>query len=693
MVSILRPILMLLVVSCIGLPYTATRSIGSKGIPLPSTSRAEFAGWQNPAPDKWALLIGINKYRYSITAGYRNAVFKDLQGCLNDVEDVRRLLTDMFEFPGNHIATLKNQEATREGILTAIRTELIDKAKPGDIVVLYFSGHGSYQEDPANRDHLEGTIVPQDSRDPAGQVFDIKGKELSDLLKEVRTRNVTFFFDSCHSGNLLEPDGTRGPSGVRGIPPDTRRQRTVKRRRSAARLKQIYRERGVGMRPPDATFALLAGSTSREKSNEQPFQRDWRGAMTYFFTREVRRLGKDVTYRDVMDNVRGLVNSIFPRQHPQLEGALADQYVFADRDSVTQHYVLASPAAAATTVSFEGGRVLNMTVGSTYDVYNPRTKTFAPPEQPVARVEVTRVDDFTAEGRIFSGSHIEPNSRAVEREHLYEDFKVLVHYKTPLSQTVQTVKTRLDAKAHIEATAEPNACDLQVAESVNKLIVRGCTLDVTPRPIPLGSTVTSRAAAVETAVRQIEHWAKWLNLMKLNNTQAALKVEFEVRPVPPGSTAAQPESGTAELGALFYDDHKVLCTIKNNSGRDLFISLLDFASDGSVQVFYPAPRQPSKLIAAGDSDAITVPLEELSGRTTDFDVFKLFATSKQRDFSVFEQDAVTSDNGTTRLIDDPLGRLFRQAGFGERQAITRIPAQDWVTVQRMFEIHSSRTRR
>jgi hypothetical protein len=65
---------------------------------------------------------------------------------------------------------------------------------------------------------IDETIVPYDSRDPAGKVFDISGAELHPLLVQLagKTTNLTFILDSCHSGTLVR--GAR----VRSIPMDTR---------------------------------------------------------------------------------------------------------------------------------------------------------------------------------------------------------------------------------------------------------------------------------------------------------------------------------------------------------------------------------------------------------------------------------------------------------------------------------------
>ena len=58
------------------------------------------------------------------------------------------------------------------------------------------------------------------------------------------------------------------------------------------------------------------------KANEHAFEHwvggEAHGAMTFFLASELRRARAAATYREVMDNVIGKVNALYPQQHPQL---------------------------------------------------------------------------------------------------------------------------------------------------------------------------------------------------------------------------------------------------------------------------------------------------------------------------------------------------------------------------------------
>jgi hypothetical protein len=159
-------------------------------------------------PRKLALLVGINQYQHD-----------PLDGCVNDVRMQEMLLVHRFGFNPKDIVTLTDQQATRQGILEAFENHLINQAKPGDVAVFHYSGHGSRVLDPnpiplkspiIDVDNksvgLNGTLVPVDSSYPldylktGGVVNDIMGHTLFLLMSAIKTENFTAILDSCFSG-------------------------------------------------------------------------------------------------------------------------------------------------------------------------------------------------------------------------------------------------------------------------------------------------------------------------------------------------------------------------------------------------------------------------------------------------------------------------------------------------------------
>ncbi|PSB35582.1 caspase family protein [Stenomitos frigidus] len=166
---------------------------------------------------KRALLVGINKY-----TGTSKGEWLPLQGAVNDVELQRELLSLRFGF--KDIQVLTDEKVTRANIVDTFNHFLIQGAKPGDVVVFHFSGHGSNVNDPdkVHDDGLTGTIVPYDHELPfgypntGGVVNDITAGTLFLLmaaLKQKDVTNVTVVLDSCYAGA-----GVRGNLIVRSRP-------------------------------------------------------------------------------------------------------------------------------------------------------------------------------------------------------------------------------------------------------------------------------------------------------------------------------------------------------------------------------------------------------------------------------------------------------------------------------------------
>src|SRR3954465_794886 len=90
---------------------------------LPASLRAE----------KYALIAGVGKFLYLEKS--------DLQGPRPDAETMVQVL-NRYGFQRSNMIVLLDQEGTRAAILNGI-DKLAGIAKNGDLVVIYFSGHGT----------------------------------------------------------------------------------------------------------------------------------------------------------------------------------------------------------------------------------------------------------------------------------------------------------------------------------------------------------------------------------------------------------------------------------------------------------------------------------------------------------------------------------------------------------------------
>jgi hypothetical protein len=237
-------------------------------------------------PRKVALLVGINQYPEPYS----------LKGCVNDVELQRHLLIHRFGFNPNDIHTLTDQQATRQGILGAFDEYLIKQAKPGDVVVFHYSGHGSLVVDhepiivssTTDNSGVNGTFVPVDSGLPAGYpeqggiVQDIMGHTLFLLMSAVKSENFTAVLDSCYSGAAKRNFTIRARAGGRNIQisPDEK----AYQQQWLSRLNLSREDFVKGYRAGVAKGSVLAATNPTQYAVDATVNGFSAGAFTYLLT-------------------------------------------------------------------------------------------------------------------------------------------------------------------------------------------------------------------------------------------------------------------------------------------------------------------------------------------------------------------------------------------------------------------------
>ncbi len=138
------------------------------------------------------LLIGINDYEH----------WPRLTNAMNDISDVKRILTDKYQFRDENIYTVANDKATLENIHNAFQ-DLRAKVGEKDNVLIFYSGHGFY-----DRDLDEGYWIPVDAA--SGKTTDyLPNSNLLKYIKALDSKHIFLVADACFSGSLFSPS-TRG---------------------------------------------------------------------------------------------------------------------------------------------------------------------------------------------------------------------------------------------------------------------------------------------------------------------------------------------------------------------------------------------------------------------------------------------------------------------------------------------------
>jgi hypothetical protein len=348
---------------------------------------------------KLALLVGINEY-----------ASQPLDGCVNDIELQRHLLIHRFGFNPKDIYILTDKKASRQGILEAFEEHLIKQAKPGDVVVYHYSGHGSRIFDPqpiirANvrgQQELNGTFVPADSELPegypntGGAVKDIMGHTLFLLMSALKTEDVTVVLDSCFAGGATRDGKIRSRAGGKNIlvSPDeiTYQQQWLKK------LKMSPEAFVKGYQTGVAKGVVLAATNPQQFAREVNINGFKAGIFSYLLTQYLWQ--QDSTVDKAITSILPQIPRGF-NQTPGYEikpgsNYKTQQLFFIEKPAPTGNAVITEVKGKNVKLWLGGADLAAVDVGTIFNVVGGTGK--------VTLVDRTRlVGEATAEGNVKTG--------------------------------------------------------------------------------------------------------------------------------------------------------------------------------------------------------------------------------------------------------------------------------------------------
>jgi formylglycine-generating enzyme required for sulfatase activity len=137
------------------------------------------------------LGIGIDKYEH----------FGKLHNAVRDMEAISNLLLRDYDLHEDNCRWLRNEEATRKGILRSLR-DLDNWVGKDDKLIIYYSGHG-YRD----KNNL-GFWVSVKAEKDAEEDF-VSNLELKHIVAHLKARHVLLISDACFSGTLFIQGASR----------------------------------------------------------------------------------------------------------------------------------------------------------------------------------------------------------------------------------------------------------------------------------------------------------------------------------------------------------------------------------------------------------------------------------------------------------------------------------------------------
>lgn len=154
-----------------------------------------------PAVLSFADKVASESVYYGLILGVENYDDRDIQDLDNPIRDAKKLydvLVENYTFEKENITFIK--DATREDIITSL-DELSMKVTPNDNVLIFYAGHGWWDQEANN-----GFWLPSDAADDRKTDW-FRNSALVDYLKEVDSKHTLLITDACFSGGIFKTRG------------------------------------------------------------------------------------------------------------------------------------------------------------------------------------------------------------------------------------------------------------------------------------------------------------------------------------------------------------------------------------------------------------------------------------------------------------------------------------------------------
>jgi Caspase domain/Domain of unknown function (DUF4384) len=592
------------------------------------------------SPRKFALLLGINGYAEN-----------GLRGCHTDVELQYELLVHRFGFNPQDILVLaddqlpfinyKPETPTRQHILEAFERHLIKNAKPGDVVVFHYSGHGSlvldksptpWLKDDAGRP-INGTIVPLDRRLPNAkpdEVRDIMGHTIFLLMSALKTQNVTVVLDSCHSGG-----GTRGnlrvrstPSGRDGGFAEACQEELDYQARWVKNLQQdlqLSPAQWAQLRQQGIAKGIAIGSARyNQLAADQQYSGFDAGAFTYLLTRylwqRTREEGIGKVFVNLALSTKGIGNNNSD-QDPIYEANPAT-------NSEKPFYFLSptTPAAEAVIrgqtqglIEFWLGGMSECTIDNTENSFFTILDATG---QPIGEIEQTNRAGLVGYGKLRQGKPdaVVPGRLLRERIRIVPaDLKLAIALDESLGDQQTTASSALSAIKRVEVVSTSRALQgsYRLGRMTTAIVATQPKEDkhtigsiglFTGSQEPITGTFAGADESVSDAVgrlrpRLIALLAGQILKATLPNT-SPLKVESAVTP-----EASQSIAITKGI-QQFKSGQAIQVKIRNGEAENLYIAVLVIAGTGKLTVLYPYWDAPEIAAIVAPGQEVLIPRRE-----------------------------------------------------------------------------------
>lgn len=604
----------------------------------------------------YALMAGINEY-----AGPVN----NLSGSVNDMESFKLYVEDIYRGSMDLcIETLKNSDATRENIISGFRNHL-GKARQDDVVLFYYSGHGSRQPSAPEfkeffPEGVDETLVCHDSRLP-GQ-HDLADKELAVLLAQVAKNHphIAVVLDCCHSGS-----GTRIADDFKAEQPKLTAPRNLNRPLESYLDGCYTRTRdGQKLNIPISPHVLLAAC----KPEQQAWEVNGRGIFTGTLVEVLENQGTSVSYADVFVRCRYVIRKYAYNQTPQFEsyGGFNAYTAFLEGSAIGR-----TPRC---TVFLDGDNTWKMDMGALHGIpTDPEKSTELIVYKEGAPQEIAGHAKTTAVNAQVSRLELDftPNTSSL--------YKAEIQY-LPIPPLAVYLEGDETGKVHLERALEyfPNIVFVETRKEARYQISaqdnRYMLFHIDTGQLVEGVEEYSEAAA-QYILWDAEHIRRWEQNLEIKNSATNFDINKDVdfRLVEMREDGSECEYAQENITLDFkkvngqWRNIPVKIKVRNNKDYPLHFALFYFSRQFGVQVLAnePEPKNNDWVTLWGAMGNKSIHLPENIEEAVD--TFKLIVSTERVDSFLLEQ------------VQLQLGKILPKPGFRDVKDVDTAVTADWFT--------------
>lgn len=601
---------------------------------------------------KLALIVAVGDYPKS--TGWSSI------SSVNDVPLIKQALLNQG-FLEEDIITLTNDQATKQGIITALET-LQAQLEPGDIVVIHYSGHGQqiFDDNGDEIDAKDEALVPYDAwvkytHNYHGENH-LRDDELNTIIAKIRNAlgkngQLLMLLDSCHSGSATRGGVTRGGEAT-FAPPEWTAKEADKTKGSA----MLEREK---VSQDAAPFIMMTGASADELNYEY----EGFGSLSFAFSKAMNELGSDFTYRQLFSSISATMNVISPKQTPTIEGDV-DYKLFNGEYIKQQPYFEVTKIPTSNVIQVNGGKLQGLFENTTVFVM-PAGSNKPDASKTLAKGTISKAKFNEAFIKLDAplNDKNEKNYWVFVDQPSYGDINLNVY----LDKSVDKAAEQSVAKFLEENQLGSIVRDTLESSIIVEKVGSNYSINAAKGNTAINAAESSRGEdALKELNTKLFNFAQGQYLKNLSMKNYEYEFEFKLIPVEfveemgeVGETL--PEDTYINEAGIFEvkpgKDH-VLLQVTNKSAQPIYFSIIEINSKGEI-----VPFMPNDNCSLNDNERKLAPGKTMLFKDCVFSfgppyerlILKGFATSTPINF----QPTVDTRGEGTRSVNNPLEGFIR----------------------------------